>query len=192
LFNNPVCCVSVTLIHMLDGCNSMKLTLERWALIAEVIGGLAVIVSVIYLAFEVGQNTQATRSLTHQQMFDTTTTINQSVSNDAQLAELLARANKNYEELSDGEKNQLTFLWVNWFNMWHSGYADYQAGFLDPKAWILWDEGMTIMLSSYEASRKVWDAFDTAYNREFQTLVNERIKKLGPVKNAAGVLHDER
>jgi hypothetical protein len=168
----------------------MKLTLERWALIGEIIGGFAVIISVIYLAFEVSQNTQATKSLTHQQMFDTTTTINQSISNDAQLAELLARANKNYEELSSGEKNQLIFLWVNWFNMWHSGFSDYKAGFLDPTAWVLWDKGMTIMLSSYEASRRVWDAFDTAYNLDFQMHVNERIEQLGPVNNEAGVLHD--
>lgn len=169
----------------------MRFSLERWALVAEIFGGFAVIVSVIYLAFEVSQNTLAMKSLTHQQMFDTTTAINQSISNDSQLAELMARANENYDELTDGEKNQLIFLWVNWFNMWHSGYANWKAGFFDSTAWVLWDQGMTIMLSSYRASREVWKAFDSAYDEGFQRHVNERIEQIGPVKNETGVLRDD-
>lgn len=168
----------------------MKLSLERWALIAEIIGGVAVILSVIYLGFEVRQNTSAMKSLTHQQMFDTTSSLNQSISNDPQLAKLLAAANIDYTKLSDGEKNQLMFLWINWFNMWHSGYLNWVAGFLDEEAWVLWDHGMTKMVSSYQSSRNVWMVFDDAYNADFQRHVNAIIEEIGPVSNETGVLSD--
>lgn len=168
----------------------MKLSLERWALIAEVIGGFAVILSVVYLGFEVRQNTSAMKSLTHQQMFETTSSLNQSIANDAQLAELLAQSNTNYAGLSDGERNQLMFLWINWFNMWHSGYLNWKAGFFEEEAWVLWDHGMTKMLSSYKASREVWAVFDDAYNEDFQQHVKGIIQRIGAVKNKTGVLSD--
>ena len=168
----------------------MKISLERWALIAEITSALAVVLSVIYLGLEVRQNTFAMKSLTHQQMFETTSSLNQSIANNRQLADLLARSNKNYSELDDGEKNQLMFLWINGFNMWHSGYLSWQAGFFDEEAWVLWDHGMTKMLSSYRASREVWSVFDDAYNSNFQKHVNTIIGRIGPVKNETGVLSD--
>ena len=41
--------------------------LEKWALIAEIIGGVAVVFSLIYVGFQVAQNTQAIRINTVQQ-----------------------------------------------------------------------------------------------------------------------------
>jgi hypothetical protein len=42
-----------------------KATLEYWALMAEIIGAVAVVVSVIYLALQIGENTKVLRSQAH-------------------------------------------------------------------------------------------------------------------------------
>jgi hypothetical protein len=164
----------------------MKLSLERFALIAEIVGGFAVIVSVIYLSFQVNQNTSAMRSLTHLQMFDTTTSVNQSISNDPQLASLLVKAANDVSSLSESERIQLTYLYTNYFNMWLVGFENYHSGFLDKKAWTVWDSGMTTLITDQIGSRFTWDSIGHWYAKDFRDHVENVIKIAGPITHATG------
>ena len=71
----------------------MKLT--EWAALAEIVGGLGIIASLIFVGTEIQQNTAAIRSATIQAIADQDTTINLAYATDERLTGLFA---KNFEE----------------------------------------------------------------------------------------------
>ena len=113
-------------------------------MLAEIIGGIAVIVSMLYLAYEVRQNTAATRSITQQQIMDSAKDINLVIGTDPELAKLIVKSNSDYDALREHEKIQLTFVHTNYFNMWHSAFGNWRSGFLNQEDWDLWNSGMGI------------------------------------------------
>ncbi len=155
----------------------MKINLEKSALIAEIVGGAAVIISVIYLTYEVRQNTAATRSLTHQQLFDSTLELNQSIAVDPALADLLTRSKNNFRELSESEQTQLFMLFVNYFNMWDSAHSNHQKELLDANAWNVWNTGMTWYMREYDSAREIWKRSNHFYNTDFRAHVSAILAK---------------
>ncbi len=157
----------------------MKSTLEKSALIAEIIGAVAVIISIIYLTYEVRQNTAATRSLTHQELFDSTLDLNQSIATNPALADLLTRSKNNFSGLSESEQTQLFMMFVNYFNMWDSAHSNHKKELLDPDAWQVWDIGMTWYMTEYESAREVWKGASQFYNSQFREHVANILEKHG-------------
>ena len=43
----------------------IRWSLKKWALFAEVVGGIGIIVSILYLALEIDQNTESVRAANH-------------------------------------------------------------------------------------------------------------------------------
>ena len=162
------------------------MTLEHFAAIAEVIGAVAVVVTLVYFIVEIRKNTEAVRASTHQQQVDTTVTLNSGVSADPQLAALIASANTDYESLKPGEQLQLHYFYTNYFNMWNAQFTHRKKGLFDNDAWLTWDKGMTILLNSQFAMRETWNLIETIYGEDFRTHVENIIRALGEVASSDG------
>ena len=80
--------------------------LESLANIGEFVSAIGVIVSVAYLAIQIRHNTKAVRSSSYHQAAEQTWNSCLAVSQNPQLAEIIARANAG-EELSPAEQTQL-------------------------------------------------------------------------------------
>ena len=155
--------------------------------IGELIGAAAVVGSLVYVAIQIRQNTTATQSNTQQQIFDATTDVNLAIASDPALSELITRANQDYESITDSDRIQLTFLYMNWFNMWHSAFGNYESGLLAEDDWGMWDKGMGLLMDNSISARKIWSASSHIYGSEFQRHVGEIIEKAGPVSNRTGI-----
>ncbi|MFT4564544.1 MAG: hypothetical protein ACI9BW_004313 [Gammaproteobacteria bacterium] len=108
----------------------MSVTLEEIALFAEIIGGAAVIITLVYFAIEMRRNTKAIRSATHQQQVDTTVVLHTAVANDGELATLISRANDDYSSLDPSEIIRLQFLCTSYFNMWNYQHSNMEKNYL--------------------------------------------------------------
>ena len=149
--------------------------------IGEVVGALAVVVSLIYVATQIKQNTSATRRQTHQELSDSTLSLNQSISSDPKVAELLTRSKADYDSLSDSEKTQLFFLFINYFNMWDSAHSNRLDGLLGDNGWRVWNQGMTFILSEYGSAREIWNVAKEKqiYNAQFERHVDTVLENIG-------------
>tara|TARA_B100001029_G_scaffold134797_1_gene113686 strand:+ start:1053 stop:1382 length:330 start_codon:yes stop_codon:yes gene_type:complete len=83
--------------------------LKKGALIAEIVGGIAVVISLVILIFEIRQNTQESQQNTqaieisiYNDLIDNIMGINESVIEEGDFAEIVVKAN-NGEELSETE-----------------------------------------------------------------------------------------
>ena len=165
---------------------------EVLGVLAEIIGAGGVILTLVYVARQIQQNTGAMRSLTHQQLFDTTVEVNGKIADDPTLAALISKANTDFASLSDEEYIRLQYLYANFFTLWHSAYTNNQAGFLTDNAWTVWDNGTKIMLKNQSVMSRIWEDFGEMYDEDFRAYANKTIGSLDKAEAGSGVLKFER
>ena len=76
-----------------------------WAIVSaigEVLGAVAVVISIWYLAAQVKHNTESVRGQAFQSLIDRVAAVN-SRTDEAQVADVVARGRKSYLELSESE-----------------------------------------------------------------------------------------
>ncbi len=96
--------------------------LQRWSLIAEIVGGIAVVLSIVYLAVEVQRNTNAIQSQTQQGLLELVAEDNMVVATNAELADLYVRAQKNLAGLTEVERERYKRLVSHAFNIWEQAF----------------------------------------------------------------------
>ena len=80
------------------------MSLEAWAAIAEIIGAIAVVMTLAYLAVQIRQNSSAIRSSNAATIHINTQNLAQAPMMDRELGDIILRAINGEEELSPSEK----------------------------------------------------------------------------------------
>ena len=109
----------------------MNQKLSDWASIAEIIGALAIVISLIYVGIQVNESTRAVRSATAN---ETTAAISAwyiEIGNNQQAAELYARGMADPESLSSGELAQFIYLTHGLILEYQAAYYLSEEGTLD-------------------------------------------------------------
>jgi len=111
------------------------MTLETASFIAQIVGGIAVVLSLVYVGIQIKQNTKAARmaaAQTHQAMFGN---IEELFIADQQLVDLVLRASRG-EEVSPVDQWRLTCLFRHVLRTWQTGHFMYATGALEKTIWL--------------------------------------------------------
>jgi hypothetical protein len=111
-----------------------KLTLAELANIAEVVGAVAVVLSLLYVGYQVKQNTSEVRATNRQQLVGRAHTATQNMAGNPQLADVLTRA-FNGSELTDSEATQFSYIVRGVLYDVQEAYLLYREGRLDQEYW---------------------------------------------------------
>ena len=112
--------------------------LQKWAQIAEIAGAAAVVMSLLYVGYELRQNTSTARVEAGQRLYELMNEV-ASWENELHLAAALVKAESNFNELDAIEKRLITNLvWQN-LNIWEQAYLSYQNGLLGEREWNAWN-----------------------------------------------------
>ncbi len=90
--------------------------IDQLANYAEVFGGAAVIVSLIYLAFQVRANTREQRHQRRFESFEIQNTIYDFMSGPANLSETFVKAARDYNNLTEAERIRFTNMYLKVFH----------------------------------------------------------------------------
>ena len=90
--------------------------------IGEVIGTAAVVVSLIYVGFQIRQNTSSAQASTFQSYVENAMGWMASVYEDEELCELWRRGSDDLESLNTNEKDRYSFLLLAFFRMFENVY----------------------------------------------------------------------
>ena len=139
--------------------------------VAEILSSVAILVTLVYLVVEIGQNTRALEASTRQ------------ASVDGDLQRLFQAVNspeiwlnQMNPDMTDAEKiSQSAYLWTM-YRLRERDWRQYQAGALDEASWRTYQLGLIGTLAKPQA-RKWWDYFfsDTTGN-EFVDYVNDLLE----------------
>lgn len=147
--------------------------LEKLALIAEIVGAIAVVVSLLYVGIGIRQNTDAILVANHQNILAMDVEKN-SWLRDPEFAELYNSALSDEEGLSGSRKLQFRAFVSDQINIWENIYVTYHKGLLDVAIW----EGYDSFYSSQmrlPAYRLIWEEAREGWSGDFANHVDAAI-----------------
>ena len=108
---------------------------EAISAISEVIGAVAVVIMLAYLAIQIRQNTQMNASALRQSFYDYTTRQMLHGTDSTELSALIAKASMTNETLLPGEKIQILRLFQAVFVGYQGAYFQHKKDALDEEDW---------------------------------------------------------
>jgi hypothetical protein len=120
-----------------------KLDLSEWASLGELVGTLAVVVSLFFVVHSVNQNTAAIQGSTENLIFERHTELTTNFMLDPSLAAILAKMRGENPTLSEVEAIRWEKYQLNLLDTWALAYNRYERGLLAPQQWNEWDRYFT-------------------------------------------------
>jgi len=152
---------------------------------AEIVGAIAVVVSLLYLAVQVRQNTIAIKGSTHHQFLNTQTEANRAMSDDPEICELMGRADTDFSGLSPAEMTRLRLVYFNYFNQWDFAHDARGKSLLDGRTWGKINKGYTLMAKTSPGFCLTWQLIGETYDEKFKAHVDGVIDPLLTMKKNA-------
>ena len=84
------------------------MTMDQLANIGEIIGSIAVIISIVYLAIQIRTNTEAERTSTYQAVVSDFGALNNTMASTPELPHMFIEAMEDYHQLSSDEKARIS------------------------------------------------------------------------------------
>jgi len=123
-------------------------TLEDLANLGELVGGIAVVLSLLYLAVQIRQNTRALRGAAHETASSRTTHYLTSVTATQEINELWVRADSDPASVSESELFRYHRLLAASLGGIETVYWQYKRGNIEPEIWERWDRILRRLLRS--------------------------------------------
>ena len=139
--------------------------------IAEVLGAIAVIISLVYLATQVRSTTEQNRATMEQSIADRLNE-NMMIASSSDIGSIVHRGMADFSDLDDAEKSRFTFYVSGWFRSMEQAYRQHLRGFLDSDIWGGYEAYLRMTLES-DAFKRYWEARQETYNENFRYLVRD-------------------
>ena len=147
------------------------MSLANLANIGEFIGGIAVIFSLIYLAFQIRQNTKTVRAATELDTGRQWSEFHARVAHSRDMADIWEKALGNPEDLTVTEKRRFFWLLAEYFSIVESLFRQRHLGFLVQDSWIL-QRNTVVGLLLHPIVESWWNSGATPYSPEFKNSIN--------------------
>ena len=141
--------------------------LSEWAHVAEVIGGLAIVASLIFVGLEVRENTQVTRLTMDRTIDQQSIALNLSIVQSADFADILVRGELDRDSLSPAELARFDNYCLSRFGSYENLVGDFDAGFIGDKAFQLWAEHFEFRFGK-PGYHQFWIAHRNVYFESFR------------------------
>ena len=146
--------------------------------IGDFVGGIAVIVTLIYLAVQVRQNTRSTRLASMQSAMLAAQNIGMLPAQDRDLARVVRVGLATPDELDDDELQQFRYFLMSMLRVHEDMFVQHRAGVVDDETWMARSSSLRTIFSM-PGGWKVWDA-STAYREDFRTWMQSELDREDP------------
>ena len=172
------------------------MTLDQLANIGEIIGSIAVIVSIVYLAIQIRTNTEAERTGTYQAIVSDFGALNNTMASTPELSHLFVQAMESYHPLSADEKARISQLFFQCFRFFENMFYQNQKGYLDEEVWTGWKR---LMLTYYSRPgfQTWWEHRRDVYSESFALFLeseklDRKIASYHDISNLKAAIPDAR
>ena len=149
-----------------------SLTLEQVYFISQTIAAMAVVISLLYVGFQLKQNTIATQTASTQAFVAADSDVVGLINSSPNLADVLHQGANGLSELKGGDLIRfMAFHDINFITL-QSFYLQWQAGTLDEALLATWKQAM-IDLFHQKGQREWWEQRRHWFNQDFQNYVEE-------------------
>jgi hypothetical protein len=147
------------------------MTLEDWANLGEVIGAVAVIVSLLYLAWQIRQNTKAVRATAVDSSINYSMGVRQSIFENKEITHIYHQGSLDPNALSEEDLFRFRLLCHNMLLSHWNIFSQSRLADLTSETWNSQRNVIKRMLSS-EGGRWFWDHYRQEFEASFQVEVD--------------------
>jgi hypothetical protein len=151
--------------------SSKREHIECAALVAEIVGAFAVIVSVVYLAVQIADNTRALQSEGHYNALQLAQRPLELLISDVELAEIVAAGYAAPDTLSAANRERFDMYQVMAFNAWEYLFYAHQAESIPDKLWTGADAYYSGLVAAEPALAGFWVDYRHIYAEPFRGYV---------------------
>jgi hypothetical protein len=146
------------------------MTLEQYAFLADIIGVLLVVASLVYVAQQLRQNTDMMRVSASDARVQRDFDIVSNLIDSRDLAEIWVKGGSQFETLDEVDKQRAMFFEYRAILTWHHVFSLRQKNLYSDEDW-RWNEWVIQNLGRREAVRAAWQVFGGAYEKPFRDYV---------------------
>jgi hypothetical protein len=143
--------------------------LTEWAAAGEIVGTVAVVISLLFVAYSINRNTDATQASSENILFERHTELANQFMLDPTLAELMVKRRNGDPDMTEVEVIRWEKYELNMLDIWALAHSRYKRELLSEDQWETWDRYFTHMFSkeSEAISKERWEelqyGFETKY-----------------------------
>jgi len=165
------------------GGRRIELDLQTFANLGEFLGGLAVIVSLGYLALQVRQNTQSIRTENYARALDRIAAMQSQLSRDTELSRFFSKGVADVSQLTPHERIQFTWALYEAFGAFEFMFDAARTRALPEEVWARWSSTVAWWLS-FPGVQSWWRHRPVPFSESFSAFV-EGILQENAVDQAA-------
>ena len=143
-------------------------SLSDWASIAEIASAFVVVLSLVYVGYELRQNTNAVLSDTQRSLLELVHDVDAWLQSES-FAEIAVRGDEDYSTLTLRERRQYDTYTRNILNVWEHAYYNNRAGLMEDDLWEAWNDSFWLASGSW---RTIWARDKAWYGKEFREYVD--------------------
>ena len=121
------------------------MNIESMANYADVIGGAAVIVSLIYVGIQIRRNAKSSQSQANQSAHESLASVSLEVSKNPEFSNFVRRGMIAFDELSEDEQFQFVLFMTSTFRRYENIFYQYKRGFLEEGLWGGYEQSILLM-----------------------------------------------
>jgi hypothetical protein len=147
--------------------------LEALANLGELVSAIAVVLSLIYLAVQIRQNTKAQRAESYSRALDRIATIQGRLSEDSQLADILLKGATDPRAMTPRERVQFTWVFYEMFGAFEFMFYENRNHSLSDDVWERWAATLLWWLA-FPGVSAWWDARPVPFTPDFTRFIESR------------------
>ena len=147
------------------------MNIESMANYADVIGGAAVIVSLIYVGIQIRRNAKSSQSQANQSAHESLASVSLEVSKDPEFSNFVRRGMIKFDELSEDEQFRIVMLMTTTFRRYENIFYQYKRGFLEEGLWAGYEQSILLMFYS-SGGQAFWDLRSLHFSELFRSYLD--------------------
>jgi hypothetical protein len=155
------------------------MNLNDLANLGQIIGAVAVVISLFYVASQIRQNTNAVRSATAQTVHEHFAKWYHLVAADDELAKIVANGLRDYGSLSEHQRVRFIAAFMAFLSYSQNAFLKWREGLLESPLWLGWE--LVIMnLVCAPGGKAFWKDRAYMFGDEFRRYIEDEVMKKKP------------
>jgi hypothetical protein len=159
------------------------MNLSDLANVGQVIGAVAVVISLIYVALQIRQNTNAVRVATSQSVHEHFANWYNSLACDASLSKIVIDGLRDYGSLSETDKVRFVAIFMAFLSYSQNAFIKWKQGLLAPALWMAWEQ-IIMNFTGAPGGKAFWKERAYLFGEEFRRYVEDDLMKRTPHPDA--------
>lgn len=153
------------------------MNIEQLGNIGEFVAAIATLVTLVYLAIQIRQNTRALRAASHHSITDSFNHLNAVIGTDPNAARIYRLGLEGLENLTADEQFSFAFLMVGYLRIFETLFYQRHIGAAEEQLYQSEHNSLRWALR-YPGAREWWNSNEISFSPEFRAHIGEIIERL--------------